>query len=114
MATTIDLYTILRDRLGEDGSRAIVEALEDAKKESKTEYKDYLHAIILDMTTKADLRTDVTRLEAKIEKFDTEMKGEFKNIRLEMKLYFLVLAFLIILSNPRALDLISKLLGIVK
>ena len=107
MATTIELYTLLKDKLGEAGTKALVETIEETPRKAKEE-------LLKEFATKADLLLIKTELEAKIGKFETEMKGEFKNIRLEMKLYFLVLAFLIILSNPRALDLISKLLGIVK
>ena len=74
-----------------------------------------------DLTTKSDLqllKSDLqllkTELESKIDKLDTKIDNVSKNIRLEMKLYFLILAFLIILSNPRALDMISKMLGFVK
>ncbi|MEO5357851.1 MAG: hypothetical protein H7844_11195 [Nitrospirae bacterium YQR-1] len=85
MSKTIELYMMLKDKLGEAETKALVETIEDVSKESKVEYKDDLKVIRSDMVTKS-----------------------------EMKLYFLILAFLIVLSNPRALDLIIKLLGIVK
>ncbi|MBF0466564.1 MAG: hypothetical protein HQK88_11935 [Nitrospirae bacterium] len=85
MAKTIELYTMLKDKLGDAEAKFLVETMEDVAKESKVDYKDDLKAIRTDMVTKS-----------------------------EMKLYIVILALLIILSNPRALDLISKLLGIAK
>ncbi|MBF0464349.1 MAG: hypothetical protein HQK88_08130 [Nitrospirae bacterium] len=54
------------------------------------------------------------RLEGKIVKLEEKMEGQFKNIRLEIKMVALILAVLIILMNPKALDIISKLFGLVK
>ncbi|MBF0466230.1 MAG: hypothetical protein HQK88_04745 [Nitrospirae bacterium] len=96
MATTIELYTMLKDKIGDAETKALVEAIEETPRKAKEE-------LLKDFATKADLLL-----------LEERMKSEFKNVRLEMKLYFLILAFLIILANPRAIDLISKILGIVK
>jgi hypothetical protein len=63
MTGTIALYNILKDRLGEDGSRAIVETFEEVAKEARVEYKDDLKAIRFEMATKTDI---------------AELRGEFK------------------------------------
>ncbi|MBF0457531.1 MAG: hypothetical protein HQK99_06510 [Nitrospirae bacterium] len=49
-----------------------------------------------ELATKADLLLLETKLDAKI------------------RLYFIILAFLVLLTNPKAIDLLSKLIGIVK
>ncbi|MBF0344035.1 MAG: hypothetical protein HQL06_07375 [Nitrospirae bacterium] len=42
------------------------------------------------------------------------MDGEFKVLRLELKLMFLFIIFFLLITNPRALDIIAKTLGLVK
>jgi hypothetical protein len=103
MATTIELYTMLKDKLGDVETRALVETIEDTPRRVKDE-------LLKDFATKADN----VRLEGKIEKLEEKMDGQFKNVRLEIKMVALLLAFLIILTNPKALDIISKLFGLVK
>ncbi len=83
---------------------------------------------------KGVLREDITRLDGKIDtvkselsgKIDTvkkELEGEIKLVREEIKtsnveitsrqrLYFLILLFTMILLNPKAIDLIAKLIGV--
>jgi sporulation protein YlmC with PRC-barrel domain len=71
------------------------------------------------------IKSEVARLDGKIDKLESYMKGEFsllraemkgdnKAMRLEHKIYFLVLLFVMLLSNPKALDLIAKIFGIAK
>ncbi|MBF0592326.1 MAG: hypothetical protein HQL02_09585 [Nitrospirae bacterium] len=59
-----------------------------------------------------------TRLEGKMDgefkRLEGKMDGEFKAIRLEMKIFFLLIALLILATNPRTLDMIGKVLGLVK
>jgi len=118
MATAIDtlkIYERLRKaNLGDDAAKEIAEVIKEASDSSsviKTEIKEELSK---ELSTKSDLLLVETRLSGEIKRLDDKIDNGLKNIRLEMKLYFLLLSFLIILTNPRALDLISKLLGIVK
>ncbi|MBF0320207.1 MAG: hypothetical protein HQL01_10455 [Nitrospirae bacterium] len=71
------------------------------------------------------IKTEIARLEGKIDKLESfvkgeintlrsDMKGDNKETRLQQKLYFLVLLFVMMLSNPKVLDLIAKIFGIVK
>jgi hypothetical protein len=86
--SVITIPKVLRDKLGDDGTDALVKVLNESDSVSG---KDY--------ATKADI---------------ADVKGEIKAVRLEMKLYFIILLFVIILSNPKALELIGKLIGIIK
>ncbi len=74
-------------------------------------------------TVKGELREDITRLDGKIDTVKTELNGEIKLVREEIKtsnveitskirLYFLILIFTMILLNPKAIDLIAKLIGV--
>ncbi|MBF0458678.1 MAG: hypothetical protein HQK99_12385 [Nitrospirae bacterium] len=66
------------------------------------------------LATKADvaaLKTDIENLrvatKAELLLVETRLEGK-------IKLYFMLLALLFLLTNPKAIDLLSKLLGIVK
>ncbi|MBF0555759.1 MAG: hypothetical protein HQK96_14615 [Nitrospirae bacterium] len=85
MTKTMELYRLLKDKIGEQETKALIEAIEEVTEQTKKE-----------VATKADLLLLETRLESK------------------MRMYFLILAFLYLLTNPKAIDLLSKLLGLVK
>jgi BMFP domain-containing protein YqiC len=59
-----------------------------------------------------------TELNGKIDMVKTELRAEIKSeiqtVRYEMRLYLLIIIFVIILNNPKAIDLIAKLFGIAK
>jgi hypothetical protein len=103
MARTIELYDMLKVKLGEAETKILIDTIEEAGKSSRIEYKDDLKAIRAEMATKADLA-----------ELRAELRGEFKSLRLEMKLYFLIMIFVIFLTNPKAIDLIARIFGILK
>ncbi|MBF0567033.1 MAG: hypothetical protein HQK89_17545 [Nitrospirae bacterium] len=60
-----------------------------------------------ELATKSDLVNLKTELKADLQLLEIKLESK-------LRLYFLILAFLIILTNPKALDLLGKLLGLVK
>jgi chromosome segregation ATPase len=211
MPGTIELYNIMKGRLGEEISSAIAETFEEVASDARIEYKGDLTAIRFEMATKADiaelrtefrgefkkidsefkrvdaefkairsematktdiaelrgeiksdiaelkgelksdiaelkgeLKSDIAELKGEFKRVDAEFKavrsematkadiaelkgefkrvdgefkridGEFKSIRMEMKLYFLILLFVILATNPKTIDLVTKLLSVVK
>jgi hypothetical protein len=96
MARTIELYDMLKGKLGETESKALIDTIEEAGKSARVEYKDDLKAIRVEMATKADLKLLEVNLESR------------------MRLYFLILLFVMFLTNPGALELFRKLLVVVK
>jgi hypothetical protein len=110
MTKTIELYNILRDKIGDEGSMAIVEALEDVSEKVKAE-----------AATKADLElletkltNEITFVRGEIKSVRDELKNDIKSVRSDIKFYFIVLLFVMLLTNPKAIDLLAKLLGILK
>ncbi|BCB96197.1 hypothetical protein JZK55_11190 [Dissulfurispira thermophila] len=99
MAATISikLYEILEAKLGKEEAKEVVNALEEVTrslaKESKLEVKDEL---------KSELITK------------TEFREELKALLAEFRMYFIILVCIIILLNPKAIDLIAKFLGVMK
>jgi len=92
MVRTIELYDMLKSKLGEKESKLLIEAIADIAEKAKTE-----------AATKADLEIEITKVNAKIDK-----------LGMEFRIYFLILLFVIILTNPSALELIGKIFGIAK
>ena len=73
------------------------------------------------MATKADiyavrseLKLDIADVRAEIQEVKAELKSDIATLRAEMRLYFVVLLCVIIITNPKAIELISKVLGILK
>ncbi|GER94735.1 hypothetical protein A45J_2499 [hot springs metagenome] len=99
MAATIPIkvYEILEAKLGKEEAKEVVNALEEVTrslaKESKLEVKDEL---------KSELITK------------TEFREELKALLAEFRMYFIILVCIIILLNPKAIDLIAKFLGVMK
>ncbi len=106
MSTTlsIEIYEILEEKLGKNEAKAFLKAVEalidEISLKRKIETKE-------DWNSELATKADIVRLEGKIEtiKIDIEWK---------LKLYFIILLFTIILVSPKAIDLIAKLLGVVK
>jgi hypothetical protein len=114
MATTIPIkvYEILEDKLGKKEARELISEIEktaDAISKEKTlEIKDELRK---ELVTRDIFETRISLLESK---FETRISLLESKLEYKMRLYFLVLLFAIIILNPRAIDLIAKLLGIIK
>ncbi|MBF0564406.1 MAG: hypothetical protein HQK89_04105 [Nitrospirae bacterium] len=88
--SVITVPRILRDKFGDEAMEAFVDVIN--KNEPS---KDY--------STKADIAN-----------LRTELKTDIIDIGWKQKLYFLILLFVMLLTNPKAIDLLGKLLGIVK
>lgn len=106
MATTIpiEVYEILEDKLGREQAHAITKAMEAAASSiainKKAEIRDELSK---ELASKADLMV----LRTELLSIKTELKSE-------MRLYFVITIAIILITNPRAIDMIGKLLGLVK
>ncbi|MBF0319309.1 MAG: hypothetical protein HQL01_05850 [Nitrospirae bacterium] len=82
----------LREKLGDEASEAFVDIINKVDGESKKE-----------LATKADiaaLKSDILLLETRLDS--------------KIRLYFIILAFLFLITNHKAIDLLSKLIGMVK
>jgi len=67
---------------------------------------------------KAELIGEINKVDAKIDKVHTELNGKIDHLETRLsaqsKLHFVVLLLVIFFTNDKAIDLIAKLLGIVK
>jgi hypothetical protein len=99
MPTTIPIriYEILQDRLGRDEAKEIEATVDAITREKKIEAKDELGK---ELVTRAYFEERIAHLETKLES--------------KLRLYFLILLFAMFILNPNAIDLIAKLLGVIK
>jgi hypothetical protein len=69
-----------------------------------------------DMVTRAEFQEANGQINTRLEKLETQMvtRVEFKDEIWKLKLYILLLAALILLTNPTVLELFGKILGIIK
>ncbi len=121
MAATIPIkiYEILEAKLGKEDAKEVINALEEVTKslakESKFEIKDELKDELL---TKgefhAELKAQRAEFLGELNATRSEFHCELKALRAEFRMYFIILVCLIILLNPRAIDLIAKFLGVIK
>jgi hypothetical protein len=93
----------LREKLGDEASEAFVDIINKVGGESKKELATKADIAAL----KSELKSDIFSLKSDILLIETRLDAK-------IRLYFIILAFLVLLTNPKAIDLLSKLIGIVK
>jgi hypothetical protein len=78
----------------------------------KTDLEGKISNLKTDLEGKiSNLKTD---FEGKISALKTDLEGKISVLRMEFRVYFVILIAVVILSSPRAVDLIGKILGVVK
>ena len=127
MATTlpIEILYLLEEKIGKEEAKKVSSAIvlsldtietkaNDTALQKKLELKDELTK---ELATKADLREVKIELNAKIDKVRSEIqevRSEIKVHHAQIRLYFVVLLCVMIITNPTALELITKIVGIAK
>jgi ABC-type phosphate transport system auxiliary subunit len=135
MATTlpIEIYDILERKVGRDDAREIGKVIEfsfgtiekkaeDVALQKKLELKDELTKELASkadiLLTKTELRAEIDKVRSEIDKLRVELEGKIDRLEIKleskMRIYFLILLFTIIILNPKSIELVSKLLGILK
>ncbi len=134
MATAIpmDIFELLEKKVGREEAKEVVKIIEDTlttieKKaqdvalQKKLEIKDELTR---ELATKADIvrvegeiqtsRQEIQTVRQEIQTVRQEIQTVKVDIEGKLRLYFLILLFVIILVSPKAIDLIRNFLGVVK
>lgn len=121
-ADVVDLYELLKPKLGEQESKALLHFVEDgtidlvqAEIAKGLATKDDIAALQnniarLEQATKADiasLRDEIVRLERATKDEIVRLEKEMLTFKWQMRFYLLAIAALIVLTNPRVLDLIG-------
>lgn len=115
MTLAIEIFEAIESNVGRDSALKVAKSVdavvfrleEKARGHSfarKTEIKDELKTELRDeLATKADLANDRAAL-----------KGDIVNLKLRATIQFVVTIFVIVLMNPQSLQLIGRMMGLVK
>ncbi|MBI4690714.1 MAG: hypothetical protein HY754_10695 [Nitrospirae bacterium] len=126
---SIELYQLLEEKLGKEEAKKVASAIEigleviEKKAEAvalqkKLELKDELTK---ELATKADILVlreeffgEIKSLRQEMQTMKVELEGRISTLRMEFRVYFVILLAVIILVSPKAIDLIGKFLGVIK
>jgi len=114
----IDIFRLLEDKIGREEAIKVSSAIElsletienkakDIALQKKLELKDELSK---ELATKADLQL----VRAEIQQVKTELEAKIDKSFAQSKLYFVILLCAILITNPKSLELIAKILGVIK
>jgi len=103
----------IKDELTKElATKADIVRLEGEIQTFKADFEGKISSLKADLEGKiSNLKTD---LEGKISALKTDLEGKISVLRMEFRVYFAIILAVIILSSPRAVDLIGKILGVVK
>lgn len=106
----VELYEQLKPHLGEHGTKALIEYV-DGKIRGEVATKEDLHLLKEDMLLlKADLEKQIQGVRIDLEKKIQDVRDEIWKLR---ALVIVVLVLEIIL-NPKVVELVGRILGVVK
>jgi len=126
MTLAIEIFEAIESNVGRDSALKVAKSVdavvfrleEKARGHSfarKTEIKDELKTELRDeLATKADLANDRAALKGDIADLRAELKGDIVNLKLRATIQFVVTIFVIVLMNPQSLQLIGRMMGLVK
>ena len=127
--STVEVYEKIRVKLGEEEARALLDYV-DARIEREAvtkldlkETEDSLRSEMQEMEN--GLRSDMQKivgnvqemensLRSDMQKMENSLRGEMKDIEWRSKLYFILIGALIIITNPKVLELIGRVMGFVR
>ena len=99
----VELYEQLKPRLGEDETKALIEYV-DGKIRGEVATKEDLHL----------LKEEVLLIKADLEKQIQGLRAEFKEEIWKLRILVIVVLILQIVLNPKVVELIGRILGVVK
>ena len=128
--SAIEVYEAIKDRLGTEGARKLLDHI-DRQLGDRVATKEDLRYLREQMATKGDLtrlreqmatKDDLNYLREQMATKDDlnylreQMATKEDLIKLEwrFKLYIILLAVLIIITNPRVIELFGRIIGIVR
>jgi hypothetical protein len=106
----VDLYERLKPQLGEEGTKALIEYV-DEKIKGEVATKEDIQLLKGDMLLiKADLEKQIQGVRIDMEKLRADLERKIQDVRM---LVIVVLVVVIIL-NPKVMELVGRILGVVK
>ncbi|HID62882.1 MAG TPA: hypothetical protein EYP49_09125 [Anaerolineae bacterium] len=137
-ASVVGVYELLKPRIGEQEAKSLLHFIEDrtvhlvrdkiAKGLAAKEDIAHLERVTrediacLERVTREDIaavKEDIARLEiatkedsARLEKKIVGLGQELRNLEWRMRIYLVAIGALIVITNPKVLDLLGKLIGL--
>jgi len=119
----IEIFKLLEDKLGREEASKVSSAIElslvtiekkanDTALQKKLELKDELTKELATKADIAEIKGELNLIKAEVN--SKASKSDILNLEWKLKLYFVILLSAIFLTNPNAIELISKLLGLAK
>ena len=127
--STVEVYEKIRVKLGEEEARALLDYV-DARiereavtkldlKETEDSLRSEMQKIVGNVQeVENSLRSDMQKMEnslrSDMQKMENSLRSEMKDIEWRSKLYFILIGALIIITNPKVLELIGRVMGFVR
>jgi len=99
----------LRERLGDEGTDAFVEVIKEIDLDAR---KDSLS--LAEERFEKRLTQEIGKLNERLTQEMGKLNERIVHLEARVRLYFVVLLFVIIIASPKTFDLLAKLLGIIK
>ncbi|MBF0320089.1 MAG: hypothetical protein HQL01_09860 [Nitrospirae bacterium] len=125
MVLPIEIYDLLERKVGKEEARevgklltasldAIEKKAEAVTLQMKMQIKEELTKELATKADIAEIMGEFKRVDGEFKVLRAEIKGDNRALRLEQKIVLLILISVILLTNPKALELIAKLFGLAK
>ncbi len=120
-----EVYELLEKKLGKEEAKEIgktiekvLETIEEKAKQEKEIAKVQLKEELKnELATKEDIKLLEQKIETVYERIETvrqEFKGEIRTLEWKMKLWIAVVIFLILFTNRQTIELLLKVIGVLK
>jgi hypothetical protein len=112
------LYQLLEEKLGKEVAKKVASAieigLEVIQKNADTVALQKKLDIKDELTKELVTKADIARMGGEIQTVKVDLERKIATLRMEFRVYFIILLAVIILVSPKAIDLIGKFLGVIK
>jgi len=113
----IEVYNALKERLGEEPTRALLKYIEEATRANVATKEDLLALKEDLLLTREALEKKIGELEKKVGERDLKIervKVELMEEITKTRLYVVIAAVIIVLTNPKILELLGKAITLFK
>jgi len=110
----VDLYERLKPQLGEEGTKALIEYV-DEKIKGEVATKEDLLFLKADLEKQIQgVRIDMEKLRADLEKQILGLRADLEKRIQDVRMLVIVVLVVVIILNPKVMELVGRILGVVK
>lgn len=116
--TAVELYKALSGKIGDREAELLVEFVESSVKEAAATKEDLLRSETTlreeILAVEGRLRQEILRVQSEFREDINRLDRRIADLEWKMKLYFAVIAALIIFTNPKVMEIAGRIFGFVK